>query len=208
MIKTKFQDNFWHDGILWTNNPERAKVAELPQYRHGVCEKMGANCLMNKYGGIVWTEKNENNRYVCAACISEETLSKAEPKVYNLLSAALSPFYMNFNTIPYNQLQKTVIEIRDNFINTGAMTSKEEMKNQRNEIHTVGYDYGFLLTALTRLNMKEASIVYDKTLSIADRTGSWSEYYINDKPSGTRCRPWESAINLEALINWAVRDKE
>jgi hypothetical protein len=45
--------------------------------------------------------------------------------------------------------------------------------------------------------------VYDKTLSVVDQEGSWSEYYLNDKPSGTRCRPWESAINIEAVINWA-----
>jgi hypothetical protein len=81
------------------------------------------------------------------------------------------------------------------------------MANQGDEIRTVGYDYGFLLTALSELHVKEASLVYDKTLSVVDQEGSWSEYYLNDRPSGTRCRPWESAINLEALINWAMQVK-
>jgi hypothetical protein len=207
LVGARFGDNFWKDGILWTNNPSRALSASLPQFRHGVCEKQGPGCLMVKYNGIVWTERNENNRYLCAGCISAESLPKAEPKMYNLLSTSLAPFYMRFHVLPDNQLKNAVVEIRDNFIKTGAMTSKEEMIDQGDVIHTVGYDYGFLLTALTALDMKEASLVYAKTLSVVDREGSWSEYYLNDQPSGTRCRPWESAINLEALINLAVKAK-
>jgi len=206
--KNTFRDNFWRDGVLWTNNPDRARYASLPRFRHGVCEKQGADCLMQKYQGIVWTEKNENNRYLCAVCIIGEPFPKAEPKAYNLLSAALVPLYMDFHVMPQEDLRNAVTVIRNNFIKTGAMTSPEEMANQGNEIRTVGYDYGFLLSALTALNMKEASLVYDKTLSVIDREGSWSEYYLNDGPSGTRCRPWESAINLEALIDWAVSVKK
>jgi hypothetical protein len=53
------------------------------------------------------------------------------------------------------------------------------------------------------LQSKDAGKIYDKTLSVVDQEGSWSEYYLDDRPSGTRCRPWESAINIEAVINWA-----
>ncbi len=203
LVKSKFKENFWLDGVLWTNNPGRAEEVELPLFRHGVCEMAGPGCLMSKYQGIVWTERNENNRYLCAACINGSPFPKAEVKRYNLLSVALAPFYMNLTVIPFDQLSGAVYEIRDNFISTGAMTSKQEMANQKNEIRTVGYDYGFLLNALTLLQSTDAGRVYDKTLSIVDQEGSWSEYYLNDKPSGTRCRPWESAINIEAVINWA-----
>jgi hypothetical protein len=203
LVRSKFKENFWKDGVLWTNNPDRATSAELPLFRHGVCEMQGPGCLMTKYGGIVWTERNENNRYLCASCINGAPFPKAEVKRYNLLSVALAPFYMNLTVMPFDQLTGAVYEIRDNFITTGAMTSKQEMANQKNEIRTVGYDYGFLLNALTMLHSADASRVYDKTLSVVDQEGSWSEYYLNDKPSGTRCRPWESAINIEAVINWA-----
>ncbi len=203
LVRTKFKENFWKDGVLWTNNPDRAASAELPLFRHGVCEMAGPGCLMSKYQGIVWTERNENNRYLCAACINGAPFPKAEVKQYNLLSVALAPFYMNLTVMPFDQLTGAVYEIRDNFVTTGAMTSKQEMANQKNEIRTVGYDYGFLLNALTMLHNADASRVYDKTLSVVDQEGSWSEYYLNDKPSGTRCRPWESAINIEAVINWA-----
>ena len=206
-VKAHFMENFWQDGVLWTNNPARTALARLPQFRHGVCESAGPGCLMNKYGGIVWTERNENNRYVCAACISRDILPKAEPTKYNLLSVAMAPFYMGFSTIPYDLLKKPVADILYNFKTTGAMTSKQTTSSPKSEIFTVGYDYGFLLSALSKLNDPDALLLYNKTLSVVDNEGAWAEYYLNDQPKGTRCRPWESAINLEALLDWAMKSK-
>jgi len=48
-----------------------------------------------------------------------------------------------------------------------------------------------------------ARLLYEKTLGLLDSTGAWSEYYLAGVPRGTRCRPWESAINLEAALRWA-----
>ncbi len=169
----------------------------------------GPGCLMSKYQGIVWTERNENDRYLCAACINGANLPKGRSQ--SSITCCRSPwllFTWNLTVMPFEQLKGAVCEIRDNFITTGAMTSKQEMANQKDEIRTVGYDYGFLLNALTMLDSADASRVYDKTLSVVDQEGSWSEYYLNDKPSGTRCRPWESAINIEAVINWAMKAKQ
>lgn len=201
-VRKAFKDNFWHDDKLWTNNPKRTLAVELPAFRHGVCEKASENCMMRKYGGIVWTKKNENDRYQCAACSIDDCLPKVTPKEYNLLSAALLPFYMHVNIIPYEQLQQSVLEIKDAFVrkNNEISTNKSNQTNQN--VTTVGYDYGFLLQALTKLNI-DATFVFNQTLSVVDRDGAWSEYYINGSPAGTRCRPWESGINIESLINWA-----
>ncbi len=187
-VRSGFRKNFWHDGELITNNPERAKMAGLPKFRHGVCEAGGPDCLMKKYNGIVWTECNVNDRYVCGNCINGKPLPRILPKTYHLLSVSLSPFYMNFRLIPYGQLKPVVMKIA----------------GQTEETRTVGYDYGFLLAALTKLNMPESSAQYLKTLSLTDQNGAWSEYYLNGLPNGTRYRPWESAINLEALIDFAL----
>jgi len=67
----------------------------------------------------------------------------------------------------------------------------------------VGYDYGFLLYALTELSHPFAVHLYEKTLALADPTGAWVEYYDDHGPRGTRCRPWESGINIEALLHFA-----
>ena len=67
----------------------------------------------------------------------------------------------------------------------------------------VGYDLGMLLYALTELHDPLAGPVYTKALQMVDPTGAWAEYYINGVPHLTRCRPWESAINLEAVLHYA-----
>jgi len=48
-----------------------------------------------------------------------------------------------------------------------------------------------------------AEAVYNRALQMVDPTGAWAEYYLNGSPQGTRCRPWESAINIVALLNYA-----
>ena len=47
---------------------------------------------------------------------------------------------------------------------------------------------------------------YIKVLELADDTGSWAEYYRNHQPYNTRCRPWESAINVEAILHWIEKE--
>jgi len=55
--------------------------------------------------------------------------------------------------------------------------------------YSVGYDYGFLLNALAALNHPLAADLYQRTLDLLDPTGSWVEYYLDNRPMGTRCRP-------------------
>lgn len=49
---------------------------------------------------------------------------------------------------------------------------------------------------------EKSVIIYRKTLSVTDSAGVWSKYYDDHIPQGTRYRPWESAINIEALIKF------
>jgi hypothetical protein len=48
----------------------------------------------------------------------------------------------------------------------------------------------------------EVSIRLVKMLDLLDSTGAWVEYYDNDIPFNCRARPWESAINIEAIIEY------
>ena len=43
-VQVSYRKNFWRDGRLITNNPERATAAPMPQFRHGVCER----CMAEK----------------------------------------------------------------------------------------------------------------------------------------------------------------
>jgi hypothetical protein len=75
--------------------------------------------------------------------------------------------------------------------------------SQRGKI--VGYDLGLLVYALTELDDPLADRISEKALRMVDPTGAWAEYYVGGAPRLTRCRPWESAINIEALLHWAEK---
>ena len=107
------------------------------------------------------------------------------------------PLYINSECFDVSKLTTSVDAIAKNYLKTGLFS----------HIHggnTVGYDYGFLLYSLTKMKHSAADHFARICLDMADSTGAWVEYYIDAKhPSGTRCRPWESGINIEALIYWA-----
>jgi hypothetical protein len=199
--KSQYMTNFWKNGHLLTNNPSRAQIAKLPRFRHGVCERSGPDCLVfspKGFTGITWTERDSNGRYQCANCLALGPFTKVEPKIYDLVSVSLTPVYFHSELFKPEQLKPVVNGIIEAFYNTGKMPGASR---------SVGYEFGLVLYAATRMGDARADYFYNKTLSLADSAGAWSEYYLEDKPQGTRYRPWESAINLEALINWASREK-
>lgn len=53
---------------------------------------------------------------------------------------------------------------------------------------------------MDRFRLPGADKLAEATLGLLDSTGAWVEYYRDGKPQGTRCRPWESAINLLACL--------
>ena len=101
------------------------------------------------------------------------------------------------------ELKPVVDDIYNSFQKTGVLTSRTGSGNTEDNQRSVGYDYGLVLFAMLQTESSRSEDVYLKTLEIVDEIGAWSEYYLGPTPSGTRCRPWESAINLEALIEFA-----
>ena len=77
-----------------------------------------------------------------------------------------------------------------------------QMPSECPEDECVGYDYGMLLYALTMIQHPAAEKLYNLALSVIDETGVWCEYYRNGIARSTRCRPWESAINIEAVLTY------
>lgn len=199
-----FQDNFWKEGQLITNNPDRLNYTEAPKFRHGVCERGGANCFIYRktgFGGIDWTVRDDNGRYQCMGCLPEGSLPSAEKNIYKLISVSLTPLYFHSELISANELKAVVDGIYRSFQDTGVLSSRTDVK-EGNE-RSVGYDYGLVLYGMLHTGARGQEEIYVKTLDIVDEIGAWSEYYMGTTPSGTRCRPWESAINLEALIEFA-----
>jgi hypothetical protein len=185
---------------LVTNNPARAAAAPLPRFRHGVCEKCQAD---KNLWYIVWTERNPSGRYLCPKCLAEGPFPAAEPTRYVLQSVSLAPFYLGAPLPGPEELKPTILEIAERFHATGRLPTRQDEAGAAGA-YSVGYDYGFLLNALAAFKHPLAADLYQRTLDLLDPTGAWVEYYLDNRPMGTRCRPWESAINLEAILKWAL----
>lgn len=208
--RNRFRDNFWIDGMLITNQPARLNHIDPPDFRHGVCERGGPTCLVFGgigMGGIDWTARDQNNRYQCASCIQSGPMPPAEPTIFTLLSVGLISLYFESELIEMEELTPIVNKVFDEFSKTGVLRTEIVGAESPDFNKSVGYDYGLILHAMLKTGHPEAEEIYTKTLSLADPIGAWAEYYLDDAPFNTRCRPWESAINLEMLLRFATNYK-
>jgi len=194
--RNRYRDNFFKDGIFITNNPERKRNVELPRFRHGACEVCCVDGTALTPVSFGWLEKNGNDRYLCPLCSVGSTIEHAGDNIYSLQSVSLIPLYIRTNLIAVEEISDLVEVIAEQYKKTGNLPSRPD-----GDI-TVGYDYGLLLYTLAELDHPLADEIYKKTLSILDSTSVWVEYYVKGKPYLTRCRAWESAINLEAVIHY------
>ncbi len=194
-VRAAYRDNFMIGRQLTTNNPARAAIpGSCPRFRHGVCERCMAE---GRFEAIGWTERSRTGRYLCPGCLAKGDYAPYVPRRYNLQSVALTPLYFQAHLLDKDDLRPVVKSILDSYRATGRLPSRPD--DERGI--SVGYDYGLLLYALTELNDPGALEIYEKILSLPDASGAWVEYYIDHRPSGTRYRPWESAVNLEALLH-------
>jgi hypothetical protein len=191
-VESRYMKNFVTGDKLLTNNPKRKNELVMPQFRHGVCE----SCIH-----VDWTQKTDNNRYLCAACFPCKHLPDIKDTEYFLQSVSLVPSYIHSNLLPDDLMQKLVLDIITSYQTTGKFPSGPVVNR------TVGYDYGLFLYALTQMNHPLKNQVYEQMLDVLDDTGAWVEYYQDGTPSGTLCRPWESAINIEAAIEYVMTFK-
>jgi hypothetical protein len=185
-----YSGNFIQEGRIMANNPGRMTVAEMPAFRHGVCAGMH---------GVVYTKKDKNGNYLCPKCyLEKKEFPAVGRKSYYIPSIALTPVYIGSDLIPEQLLKQNISVIRDNYLNSGQISSRPGVNT------VIGYEYGFLLYALSKLRDPVAERVFRDAMSVVDESGAWVEYYRDGKPMGCRYRPWESAINIEAVIEYAL----
>lgn len=194
-----YRQNFFKDGRLIANNPARTMGLVLPQFRYGVCEELGKAPGCEFFG---WTQKTKNDRYLCPLCFANDSLRslpKFKPHEYFIHSVSLVPLYIGSHMFTEDEMRQMLDDIVNAYNKTGKIPSRPG-----GDI-TVGYDYGLLLYNLAVLNNPAKTEIYRKMMSLLDKTRAWVEYYKNDKPEGTRYRPWESAVNLLAAITYAEK---
>ena len=185
-----FHHNFLSDNQIMANNPSRVTIEEMPAFRHGFCA--GSH-------GVLETRKDENGNYLCPKCIAEGlSLPRIERKIYFLPSLALTPEYFGSELISKKILEHNLSLIKENYMRKGQVSSREDSNI------TIGYEYGLFLYALTKNRDKLAGTILADMMAVIDETGAWVEYYHNGIPRGCNYRPWESAINIEAIILYSL----
>jgi hypothetical protein len=187
-IANTFTENFIEDGILYCNKPGLYDEESAPGRRWGVME-----CGH----GFGLSYRNKNGRYVCIKCLGQQNLDPVPPKRYKLLSTVFMPLWIHSSLVPFPILKAMVNEIIRAWKETGRLPSRPDGGL------TVGYDYGLTLYALSRCFPEDTETLNEfctAMLNIRDSTGAWVEYYRSGIPTGTPCRPWESAVNIAALL--------
>lgn len=193
-VKEEYTNHFVVNGVYTLNDPGRTVGMELPKYRYGVCMNLGKeNC---EFFG--WTQLCDGEVYLCPKCRSRNDLPLKRNELFHIPSALLMPAYLNTNIVDGSLVKQYLCRLTAELERDGHIYSDQEKKKN------VGYDYGLLLYNLVVHGLPGKERVCEKLLSLADEAGAWSEYYIEDRHSGNRYRPWESGINVDALITYAL----
>ena len=175
------------------NASRSANQSLEPRFRIGVCLNHGrGDC--DFFG---WTERMPNGTYVCPKCAARGDIPARNKVASRLPSALLMPAYIG-SDYPGDEYVRPYIEgILAKLLRDGHFYSREDRKQN------IGYDYGLLLFNVIKYGLPGGGEIFRKLLALRDGVGAWSERYIDDEPEGARFRPWESAINLDAMVAFA-----
>ncbi len=183
-----YRANFRRGEGWIANSRMRRDGLAFPLFRHGVCLRGGEGCM-----GFGWLRRLNDSNYVCPACYHKGPLPQAPETEYPLTSTLLMHAYMDSELVPEAEIRAGVASILASLRETGTVSSLPGGKK------SLGYDYGLILFAAKKCGLPADDLLH-RMLSIRDSAGAWVEYYEDNRPLGTRCRPWESAINIEAAL--------
>ena len=192
--RNAYHANFVRGGRLYANNPQRTRLATPNRFRHGVCE----GCTRV----AVWIERSDAGRYLCPECFVSAAAPAMQGEMRCIQPVSLMPAYIGAPLPEPALLADAARDMARQYLETGRLPSRPD-----GEL-SVGYDYGLLLYSLCAFNAPEAEALFARTMAARDDAGAWSEYYLAHQPIGTRCRPWESGINLCAVLAYAAGSKK
>lgn len=187
-----YKENFVRDGIFWGNNPDREKYISPPRFHFGYCD---CDIIMNRPAPLTWLERGEHGIYRCPACFNEKAdMPYQAVKRYQMGSITLLLAYYQSKLFTKDEIYGYVQKFIELFEQKNRISSNIEGDR------SLGYDYGLFLYNMVYLDhpLKERALTY--MLDRIDSAGSWVEYYDRNKPYNCRYRPWESAINTDAMI--------
>jgi len=187
-----YRGNFFDGPRLMVNNPRRAELANRPRFRHGVCQgKTSPDCLF-----MDWLERSADGRFGCRVCFPYMKAEARHPERFFLPSVATTPAFIGFPLAKSDEQAAMIDAAMAPFIAADSTIRCPETP-------LPGYELGMLLYALAELGDPRCAEVAERLLELRDPTGVWVEYYQGTRATSSRCRPWESSINLCGLLNAA-----
>jgi hypothetical protein len=196
-VKDKYRDNFVSNGNLYANNPRREETAGAPRFRYSYCE--APDCASDGNVPVTWTERSEEGYYLCPRCRNKKLDgTRDQSKKYILNSVCMVPLYIGDVIFTAQETVEFLRPCIDTYRKTGLIPSNRE------GARSLGHDYGVALYNAVKTNDKLADRLLTATLDAMDGAGAWAEYYDQNKPAESccRCRAWESAVNMEAVISF------
>jgi len=187
-----YRKNFFQNGILISNNPDREVNFRYPVSRYGVC-------LHPKHGGYASEVFHyKGSLYFCKDCMKKDNsmVLIPEPEVFSIVSVSLFPFYINSTLFTTKEKKQLVDRVIKYYQKTGNVSEKNVI---------LGSDYGFFLDGLLAVNHELKDEIFLKMMNLRDDSGSWVEYYNSGTAMGCKCRPWESGVNIEAAIRYCKK---
>jgi hypothetical protein len=165
--------------------------------------------------------KKPGQRYLARSFTFMQALEKAYwIEDLGMFAPALSPLTRQHHRQPYADVNlmplwlgwtfPTGEKSRDNLKNTLARTWLRDGRIGQTPTtgYACGHTQGKFVVALTERDAKDRLDAVDALLKMAEPAGEWGEVYDdNGRPVAAydaqwpnRCRPWESGINLDALL--------
>ena len=184
-VSSAFEGNFRRGDIYVTNSLKRLEGLTEPEFRHGVCLTGDA---------FAWLKRADEGIYLCPKCYGKKSVPVCREE-YSLKSTLLMEPFVRAGQIDAGYIAAQTAAFLKQYRETGSLPSRPD-----GEI-CLGYDFGLVLFAARASGLNADDLLADM-LDIRDECGAWSEYYRGKTPRNTRCRPWESAINVAGALKY------
>jgi len=185
-----FENNFRRGDIYVTNSLKHLDGYTEPEFRHGVC--LGGDAFE-------WLRRVDEGIYMCPRCAGKKTLIPYR-REDSLKSTLLMETFVDAGQIDPGYMAARTAEFLAEYRAKGCLPSRPDGSV------CLGYDFGLVLFAAKAAGLNADDLLADM-LSLRDECGAWSEYYTGKEHTGTRCRPWESAINIAGAIRYLEEDR-
>ena len=196
-IDARFDENFRRGGHYVANSLRRTEGLEEPAFRHGLCVNFRHGQCVNK-DAFGWLIRVDEGQYVCPECLAKKRMDLPVCREeYPLKSPLLMTDYIGCGLMDADIRRQAVAGYLEQFRKTGTLATNDGGNR------CLGYDPGLLLYAADSCGFA-ADDLLAYMLSLQDEAGMWAEYYDDNRPAPgyTRCRPWESGINIEAALRY------